>query len=273
MDIKIKDYLNYKEILSKIKRLLSWWKERDLTIMGKVHLLKTYALSKLNYVSSLIVVPKWVFSEVEQMSFEFLWNGKDRVKRNIMYQNYEFGGIKMINYMMFVKTQRIMWLKRLLYGEKETGWKMFFDYCCRFVGGRFIALCDYDISKLSLEIPVFYLEVLKAWQDIRKWRYSEGESINSIIFNNRNICLRGKIIFCRSLYEKGIYLCNHIMDKGRLKSVEFFKNIGLNSKSLHIIIDIYNAIPESWKRDTASNKFQQVDISTYTIDMNLDLLL
>ena len=60
LDIKKRDNLNYKEILSKIKRLLDWWKQRDLTIMGKVHLLKTYALSKLNYVSSLKVLGKSV---------------------------------------------------------------------------------------------------------------------------------------------------------------------------------------------------------------------
>ena len=40
-NIKRKEELNYKEILSNIKRLLGWWKERDLTLMGKVHLLKT----------------------------------------------------------------------------------------------------------------------------------------------------------------------------------------------------------------------------------------
>ena len=34
-----KEDLNYKEILSKIKRLLGWWKERDLTLLGKIHLL------------------------------------------------------------------------------------------------------------------------------------------------------------------------------------------------------------------------------------------
>ena len=62
----MKDDLNYKEILSKIKKLLSWWKERDLTLMGKIHLLKTYAMSKLNYVSSLLSIPQWVFHEVEK---------------------------------------------------------------------------------------------------------------------------------------------------------------------------------------------------------------
>ena len=78
-NVKLKDDLNYKEILSKIKRLLGWWKQRDLTLFGKVHLLKTYALSKLNYVSSLIVVPKWVILEVEKLSFEFLWNAKSEI--------------------------------------------------------------------------------------------------------------------------------------------------------------------------------------------------
>ena len=92
------DDLNYKELLSKIKKLLGWWKQRDLTIMGKIHLLKTYALTKLNYVSSILVVPSWVYIEIEKLSFDFIWGGKDRLKRKIMYQNYDCGGVEMINF-------------------------------------------------------------------------------------------------------------------------------------------------------------------------------
>ena len=92
---KRKEDLNYKEILSKIKRLLGWWKQRDLTIMGKVQLLKTYVLSNFNYVSSLSTVPKSILEEVERISFDFIWSGKDRIKRKILYQDYEFGGLRM----------------------------------------------------------------------------------------------------------------------------------------------------------------------------------
>ena len=35
-NLKRKEDLNYKEMLSKIKRLVGWWKQRDLTIMGKI---------------------------------------------------------------------------------------------------------------------------------------------------------------------------------------------------------------------------------------------
>ena len=111
--------------MGKIKRLLGWWKQRDLTLMGKVHLMKTYALSKLNYISSLIVVPKWVMSEVEKITFKFLWNGKDRIKCNVMCQDYKNGGIRMTNYRLSVKFKRICWVKRLLYGNQDMGWKRF----------------------------------------------------------------------------------------------------------------------------------------------------
>ena len=111
LDLKTMEELNYKEILSKIKRLLNWWKQRDLTIMGKVHLLKTYALSKLNYVSSSLVVPKWVIAEIEKKNcFEFIWNGKDRIKRVICYQDYRDGGLRMTDFELFVKTQRVTWI-------------------------------------------------------------------------------------------------------------------------------------------------------------------
>ena len=130
LDVRIKENMNYTEILSKIKRLLGWWKQRDLTLMGKVHLMKTYALSNLNYISSLRVVPKWVMSEVDKITFDFLWNGKDRIKRNVMCQDYKNGGIRMTNYRLSVKAQRICWVRRLLYGNQDMGWKRFFDLCC-----------------------------------------------------------------------------------------------------------------------------------------------
>ena len=120
--------------------------------MGKVQLLKTYVLSKFNYVSSLITVPKFILEEVERISFDFIWRGKDRIKRKILYQDYEFGGLRMTNYETFIKTQRIMWLKRLIYGENYSGWKISFDYFCRSIGGRFIFLYDYDFHKMNLKI-------------------------------------------------------------------------------------------------------------------------
>ena len=53
-------------------------------------------------------------SEVDKITFEFLWNGKDRIKRNVMCQDYKNRGIRMTNYRLSIKAQRICWVRRLL---------------------------------------------------------------------------------------------------------------------------------------------------------------
>ena len=98
--------------------------------------------------------------------------------------------------------------------------------------------------KMHLEIPKFYIEILEAWEDIRECRNMEGELINPIIFSNRNICLKGKLIFDASLFEKEIYAVDHLLNKGSVKSVEYFRNLGMNSTDLLMITDICNAIPD-----------------------------
>ena len=271
LDVKVKENLNFKEILSKIKRLLGWWKERDLTLMGKIHLMKTFALSKLNYVSSLIVVPQWVFSEVEKITFEFLWNGKDRIKRNIMYQNYEFGGMKMTNFRLFVKAQRIMWLKRLLYGEKQVGWKLYFDFSFRTLGGRLLFMCDFDSSVLTCKAPPFYLEIVKAWLDIDKHRHAENDPLNPILFNNKHIRIAGKMFFYRDLYEAGICRVQDILDNGQLKPLPYFHTLGLCFKTDEVlkINDICNAIPKTWRESTTEGTFQKVDLTNFNLILKM----
>ena len=127
---------------------------------------------------------------MKRISFDFILGGRDRIKRKILYQDYEFGGLRMTNYETFIKTQRVMWLKRLLSGENYSGWKISFDYCCRSIGGRFIFLCDYDFDKINLKnLAPFYIEILKVWQELDQCRHFEDKN-NPIIFNNRHICIR-----------------------------------------------------------------------------------
>lgn len=47
--------------------MLNWWKQGDLTLMGKIQLLKVYIYSKLIYVSTLLPVPKWVHDTLDSL--------------------------------------------------------------------------------------------------------------------------------------------------------------------------------------------------------------
>ena len=232
--------------------------------MGKIHLLKTYALSRLNYVSSALVVPKWLFSEIQKICFDFIWNGKDRIKRATMYQDYKDGGLRMINFELFVKTQRVMWVKRLLYGEQNMSWKLYFGNSFRSVGGRFIFLCNYEVKGLLLKTSLFYLDMLKAWQDLDGCRYFEEGKINPIIFNNRDFVLRGKMTFDAELHKQNIFHLEHLFDKGDIRPINYFKGLGMNSKNIVYIWSICDSVLKSGKLDWYS-----VDAKDYNIPLKL----
>ena len=58
------------------------------------------------------------------------------------------------------------------------------------------------------------------------------------------------------------------MEKGNIRSVEYFENFGVNHKELLMIMDIFRGIPASWKEQTASVKFQDVDIVTFNLNIH-----
>ena len=48
------------------------------------------------------------------------------------------------------------------------------------------------------------------------------------------------MLFDASLFEKEIYAVDHLLNKGNVKSIEYFRNLGMNSTDLLMITDICN---------------------------------
>ena len=47
--------------------------------------------------------------------YSFIWDGKpDKIKRITLIQNYEKGGIKMINIEKFIMSLKVTWIKKIL---------------------------------------------------------------------------------------------------------------------------------------------------------------
>ena len=91
----------------------------------KVQLIKTFVISKLVYVSSLTPAPLWVFEELNQLIFYVSWNGNNKIKRDIVYLDYNRG---MTDFQLFIRPQRIMWIIRLIYGESTRPYAWIFSW-------------------------------------------------------------------------------------------------------------------------------------------------
>ena len=123
-DTKLLHEKNFIERLDSVKKLINVWSSRGLSVYGKVTIIKSLIIPKFVYILSLLPAPKEIVKELNRILFKFLWKGTDKVTRLSTINEYENGGLKMIDLGSMVKSLRLAWLKRI-FGENEGAWKSY----------------------------------------------------------------------------------------------------------------------------------------------------
>ena len=79
----------------------------------KVTVLKSLAVSQLVYVLSPLKTNQKAITEITQLFYNFLWNGKgDKIKRNVILADYTDGGLRMLDIASFNKALKFTWIKK-----------------------------------------------------------------------------------------------------------------------------------------------------------------
>ena len=65
------------------------------------------------YCASIICLSKDVIDATNKVIFDFIWKGKDKVKRLALSSDYEDGGLKAPHLESIIKTQRILCCKKI----------------------------------------------------------------------------------------------------------------------------------------------------------------
>ena len=100
--------------LAKIKSKGSLWKPRKLLLIGRVHVVNIFFLSRLWYRTEIFSVPTHILHELESFILDFVWAGrKHEVNKQLMSANLDQGGLKLVNIQNKIISQRIVWLLKL----------------------------------------------------------------------------------------------------------------------------------------------------------------
>ena len=84
--------LNFDLTLNSVRKSLSCWQWRNLTLIGKIQLVKTFAMPKFMYRASLISFDKDTIKNINSVIFNFVWRGKDKIKRLTLISEYSVYG-------------------------------------------------------------------------------------------------------------------------------------------------------------------------------------
>ena len=97
--------------------------------------------------------------EANKIIFDFIWKGKDKVKRFALISDIEDGGLKAPHLNSLIERQRVLCCTKLA-NDQLSGWKTILLHYLKPVGGKLFICCDFDLKKLPIKLSAFYEECL-----------------------------------------------------------------------------------------------------------------
>jgi hypothetical protein len=203
---------NFEQTLNKIQKCINFWEKHNLTILGKITVLKTLVLPKFNHMFMCLQNPDNEFiSRLEKIFFKFIWNGKpDKIQRSQLTNSYEKGGMKMINIKAQISAFKISWIKRLILSES-----MFKDLFEEMILPIDKIVClgplVFKDKKIDFSNP-FWKDVFYAWTELFKNFTPDNESnifFDPIWYNPK---FSDNIFYHKNLYENGVFFIHQLLD-------------------------------------------------------------
>ena len=259
---------NYNDVLGNVEKVLNSWRNRKLTLFGKVTIIKSLALSKFVHLFlALPNPPGELLKTLDKIFYKFLWNnGPDRIKRSILIKNLKNGGLQMIKTEEFIKSLKISWLRRVLNKNQKWSTQSGIEFKKAFLFGDLAAK---HIAQ-ETENP-FWKNTLEAWSNFmsKKSIKTIDEIFHSPIWLNSKMEDKGNLIF-KNWSDKGINLIIDLLDENSGETGYFLTFEDLKSKfningTFLEYQRVIKAIPGDWKTAIKNTEGDKINIVKYEV--------
>ena len=248
---------NIEPKLQEFKNCLKQWQHRKLTLIGKITVIKTFALPKLIY--PLTVLPninEIIIKDIIDSMFKFIWDNKpDKIKRKQITKDYKNGGLKMINFKKFLLALKAGWISRILNKNNNGQWKLIYLQKLKRFGGELIFECNItnqEIDKL-IKRGSFISDVIKSWIEIKSTTRTENNNLNvssEIIWNNKNLKISNKVYCFKNWFQAGVKYIKDIFDYDNRRFysyIDLIRKFDLPINDFLKYMSLIASIPAEWK--------------------------
>ena len=243
--------LNFTTKIRQIKDLLLQWSKRNLTPFGKITVIKTLAMTKINHLLIALPSPPLnMLKDLQSMFFKFIWGGpRDRIKRKVCTKDYGDGGLRMFDIFAFNDSLKVTWIRRILNADDkkwvnllEAQWPDYF---------KFVSFGENFIKSNVQKLNSFWKDVFRALCNfLSTFKTSTVEQfLNEPIWYNIHIKRGGKTVYNNNLFISGVRTINDLIgeDGNFLRFENFCELFGVNVNFLEYS-GIIAAI-ENYKRE------------------------
>ena len=159
--------LNIEPKIKEFCNCLKRWKRHSLSLIGKITVIKTFALPKIIYPLTVLENPPIEYINlIKKSMLDFIWDGKPaKIKMKTLIQDYTKGGLKMIEIESFIKAIKAGWVKRLSDTDNIGDWKSIYLTELHNYGGVSFFKCNInsnDTKNMKFR-SLFLSEIVTTW--------------------------------------------------------------------------------------------------------------
>ena len=248
-DKKVNYEKNFEPKLEKMRNIIRMWNTRNLSIKGKITVVNALIISLFVYPITILDTPKEILKEIEKTVLDFIWNKKSpKIAKKVLQNQIKDGGLKLPNIYEKEKAWKMTWIQRAI-KNPEKFWVLLLDMQTPNI--KFIDLLKIHKppNQLTNGLPIFYKEILGYWNSIQWKDINTPEGIaNETIWYNKMITTKGKTLFWKHWYTKGICKIKDILNiHGQfLSHDELNKKYDLKCTFLEVL-NIRHTIPIAWR--------------------------
>ena len=119
---------NFDEKIVEIEKLLNNFTYRNITVYGRIQVVKTLALSKVTHLVQIIPnPPPALILKLQKLLNNFIWKGgrqkKVVINQELAQQPQTTGGLAIPNLQNFWDSLKLAWLPRLIQADDDCTWK------------------------------------------------------------------------------------------------------------------------------------------------------
>jgi len=250
--------INYNQAMKHIKNCLKIWNLRQLSLFGRIEIVKTLGISRLVYIMSLLPSPGTDYlKSIEKELIKFIWKNKpSKIRATVIKNRKDLAGAGMIDLNLKEKCMKLCWLKRLY--ECGGSWKqMVLD-----VLGINENTVEYflhgnikvpDLPNSLKRLPMWQ-ETLQFWCELNYKGLDDIYNINDIlesnIWFNSILNIDKKLTFWPHWYDSGIKTIMDILNHETgsfLTWIELVRKYKIKGSFINYS-SILSAIPHKWKK-------------------------
>ena len=266
----------WQSLTNKLSDKLSIWINRDLSLQGKVHIIRSVGISKVLYALEMKTIDANSIKNLNNTIWRFLWSGKDvRFNRDICTLPRILGGLGLVDVNIIIKVKRINWVLRAIKNQEGQNWAKLIENYIRCLDNtfniQFFSLKVTDATDLidKANIPLFYKECLKFFQQLM--RIAHVNQSEEIIWCNHKYTFNGKPLSFGHWSKSGILKPSQLYTENNLERKPLFDQLRYKAGFIFEFETIKSVFPthqiESEYDDRAIENDGKQDILEYKVQL------